>query len=110
MALGKIKDDQIEENAVAKWYEGSGAPGAVGQNDDFYLNRDNGDVYEKVGGAWTLKCNIKGPSGESGAAGPGLASGGTTGQVLKKKSETDYDTEWGDGGGDITAHLAEEAP
>lgn len=31
--------------------------------------------------------------------GIGLPSGGTTGQVLKKKSNTDYDVEWGEGGG-----------
>lgn len=30
--------------------------------------------------------------------GSGLPSGGTTGQVLKKKSNTDYDVEWGEGG------------
>lgn len=29
-----------------------------------------------------------------GPAGPGVPSGGTTGQVLKKKSAADYDTEW----------------
>ena len=35
-----------------------------------------------------------GPQGPAGADGVGVASGGTTGQVLKKKSNTDYDTEW----------------
>jgi hypothetical protein len=107
MGLGKIRDDQIEESAIAKWYEGAGTPGAIGQNDDFYLNRSNGDVYEKISGTWTFKCNIKGPQGETGATGttgatgatgatgPGVATGGQTGQVLKKKSATNYDTEWG---------------
>ena len=33
--------------------------------------------------------------GQQGDAGPGVASGGTTGQVIKKKSNADYDTEWG---------------
>ena len=32
--------------------------------------------------------NIKGP------AGPGIAQGGTTGQILVKNSDTDYDTKW----------------
>ena len=32
----------------------------------------------------------------------GMPSGGTTGQVLKKASGTDYDTEWGTASGDIT--------
>ena len=36
-----------------------------------------------------------GPAGEQGPAGEGVASGGTTGQVLKKTSATDYETEWG---------------
>ena len=33
------------------------------------------------------------------ASGEGVQSGGTTGQVLKKKSNTDYDTEWADESG-----------
>lgn len=46
----------------------------------------------------------QGPKGDTGATGPagvGIATGGTTGQVLAKKSNSDYDTEWVDqeGGG-----------
>ena len=49
-----------------------------------------------------------GPQGQPGAAGVGVPTGGTTGQVLTKKSNTDYDTEWtdvqsGGGTGDVTA-------
>lgn len=42
--------------------------------------------------------DIKGPAGQNGQ---GVPSGGTTGQVLKKASATDYDTEWANesGGG-----------
>lgn len=42
-----------------------------------------------------------GPQGPAGPAGPGVPAGGTTGQVLKKASGTDYDTEWANesGGG-----------
>lgn len=42
----------------------------------------------------------QGPAGATGApgaqgpAGPGLVVGGTTGQILVKKSATDYDTQW----------------
>ena len=36
----------------------------------------------------------QGPQGETGPAGPGVAAGGTTGQVLTKKSNTNFDTEW----------------
>ncbi len=37
---------------------------------------------------------LKGAKGDKGAPGQGIPSGGTTGQTLVKKSETDYDTEW----------------
>ena len=43
----------------------------------------------------------KGDPGATGPAGPGVPAGGVVGQVLTKKSGTDYDTEWKDptGGG-----------
>lgn len=44
---------------------------------------------------------LPGERGEKGDPGQGIAIGGTTGQILQKKSDTDYDTEWVDnkGGG-----------
>ena len=54
--------------------------------------------------------NLKGDTGATGETGPagadghdgtngvGVPAGGTTGQVLAKKSNTDYDTEWVNGG------------
>lgn len=36
----------------------------------------------------------RGPAGTAGAAGAGLATGGSTGQYLRKSSTTDYDTAW----------------
>ena len=36
----------------------------------------------------------RGKTGPQGPAGPGVVPGGTTGQVLAKKSNTNYDTEW----------------
>ena len=41
---------------------------------------------------------VQGPQGQAGAAGVGVPSGGTTGQVLAKSSATNYDTEWVDPG------------
>lgn len=38
--------------------------------------------------------NIKGDKGDDGDPGEGVPTGGTTNQFLKKKSNTDYDTEW----------------
>lgn len=45
-----------------------------------------------------------GATGSQGPAGPGVPAGGTTGQVLKKASGSDYDTEWANesGGGGST--------
>jgi hypothetical protein len=37
---------------------------------------------------------VVGPAGPAGADGVGIPAGGTTGQILKKTSGTDYDTEW----------------
>lgn len=84
----------------SRWTSGAGAPGTIsGQlNNDFYLNTSNGDVYQLVSGTWTVVDNITGPTG---ATGQGVPTGGSTGQVLKKNSATDYDTVWADetGGG-----------
>lgn len=47
-----------------------------------------------------------GATGPSGAAGAGVPTGGTTGQILAKTSNTNYDTEWiaapSGGGGSVT--------
>jgi hypothetical protein len=53
------------------WSGGSADPtsgtGAVG---DWYLNTTSGDVFEKTGSTtWTLRGNIKGPTGATGATG-----------------------------------------
>jgi hypothetical protein len=42
------------------------------------------------------KASITGIKGDPGQPGKGISSGGTTGQVLVKKSNTNYDTEWVD--------------
>lgn len=46
------------------------------------------------GGTIPATVNIKGDPGSPGAAGVGVPAGGTTGQVLRKKSDSDFDTEW----------------
>lgn len=38
----------------------------------------------------------KGDNGLNGEKGEGIPTGGTTGQFLKKKSNTDYEYEWAD--------------
>lgn len=49
-----------------------------------------------------------GATGATGAAGEGVPTGGTTGQVLAKSSNTNYDTGWVDntGGSGISESLA----
>lgn len=37
---------------------------------------------------------LPGDTGPQGDPGPGVPAGGTTGQVLAKASDDDYDTEW----------------
>lgn len=39
---------------------------------------------------------LKGEKGQKGEKGEGIPTGGTTGQFLKKKSNTDYEYEWAD--------------
>lgn len=79
--------------------------------------------------SWVRTGNIKGPPGDNGAlgaigpqglqgdvglqgpAGPGLVTGGTTGQILAKKSNTDFDTQWipNTGGWTIVRKSADES-
>jgi hypothetical protein len=55
-----------------------------------------------------IEVGVPGPQGATGANGTngtngqGVPVGGTTGQVLRKVSSTNYDTEWGTGGGSVT--------
>lgn len=55
------------------------------------------------------KDELKGDTGETGPQGPagvGVPTGGTTGQVLVKKSNSNYDTEWKDAsGGSSTSNV-----
>ena len=91
---------------------GLGAPaGALGGVGDCYKDTATSDFYEKTGAsAWTLRGNDRGLQGEPGAPGmdgtdgadgadgAGVPSGGSTGQVLRKASGTDYHTEWSNPG------------
>ena len=64
---------------------------------------DEGEAVVNVSGdVDNLNFDFKIPRGKPGQqcpAGPGVATGGTTGQVLAKKSNTNYDTEWIDNSG-----------
>ena len=50
-----------------------------------------------------------GPKGDTGPAGPGVPPGGVAGQILTKKSGTDYDTQWKDvTGGGVVKSIKQE--
>ncbi len=52
--------------------------------------------------------NLKGDKGDPGPPGEGIVAGGTAGQILAKKSTTDYDTEWVDNTGGISEVFTKE--
>lgn len=95
------------------WYSGENyplieLPDSSGRVDgDMYLktiNPDAGSVWRWSGNltSWIYTgSNLIGPAGSEGV---GVVAGGSTGQVLAKASEDDYDTEWVDqsGGGGIS--------
>lgn len=80
-----VTNSGTSTDAVLNFGIPTGAQGPQGEKGD---KGDKGDT-----GA-TGAQGPTGPQGPAGANGAGVASGGTTGQVLKKKSNTDYDTEW----------------
>jgi hypothetical protein len=46
------------------WYNGSGIPNpALGSDEDYYVNNDNGDYYQKSSGVWSYISSFKGPTG-----------------------------------------------
>ena len=74
---------------------------------------DEGEAVVNVNGdVDNLNFDFKIPRskpGPQGPAGPGVAAGGTTGQVLAKKSNTNYDTEWINptSGGTVSVNVGE---
>jgi hypothetical protein len=46
---------------------------------------------------WTQQASLLGPSGQAGPPGPqgaGVTAGGSAGQILRKRSAADHDSEW----------------
>lgn len=64
--------------AGSVWRDGVGVPSnGTGVDGDWYLNRSNGDYYERVAGSYVLRGNIKGPQGDAGATGSAGSAGAT---------------------------------
>lgn len=70
-----------------------------------YVDPDTGKwmVWSPSTGTWvSTGIDAQGPKGQTGAPGPqgpqgyGIPTGGTAGDVIVKRSSTDYDIEWGD--------------
>lgn len=76
----------------AGWHE-------EGVAEDAYM-RLSTDGGESFGRALTIK-GPRGEKGDKGDDGEGVARGGLVGQVLRKKTDADFDTEWGSGAGDV---------
>lgn len=97
---------------------GSGAPAdALGADGDLYIDATDGELYERIAGHYASAGSLagqpgaagadgrdgidgkdgtpggKGDKGDPGANGIGLPAGGTTGQLVAKKSATNYDYE-----------------
>ena len=62
-------------------------------------------IKNKVTGNWEKLPTMKGKQGEKGNDGLGVPLGGTTGQILAKKSDTNNDTEWIDNNGSVVDTL-----
>jgi hypothetical protein len=69
---------------------GSTTTGAAGTS----ANVTNGGDATAAVLNFTIPKGDKGDKGDTGNAGPGVPAGGTAGQHLRKKSGSDYDTEW----------------
>jgi hypothetical protein len=65
---------------------------------------DIGSVPSDTSPYWDALA-VKGSQGEAGATGPGVAAGGTEGQVLLKVDGTDYNTTWADNSAESTLYL-----
>ena len=95
MSFGDLTPEQKESLKGDKGDQGiQGIKGDKGEKGD---KGDKGDTGEQgIQG-------IQGPKGDKGDTGIGVPIGGTTGQQLMKKSDTDYDYEWQtpEGGGDM---------
>ncbi len=80
----------------------AGADGADGQDGadgkNIELQKGATHIQWRVVGDidWIDLIAIEDLKGDKGDTGPGVAAGGTTGQRLRKKSTTDFDTEWVD--------------
>ena len=98
---GTVKTETMDVMDGAKGSDG--APGADGLTPTITISEITGGHKVTVTiGSTTDDFDVM--DGSQGPAGQGVPTGGTAGQVLKKKSGTNYDTEWADEEGGGTGH------
>lgn len=95
----KVGDGTTEWNSLAyssgedgsTWHDGAGAPaGGLGHDLDYYLNSENGDVYHKSEGSWSVVMNLIGPQGPEGPQGEIGPAGSLTGGTLTGDLDADH--------------------
>jgi len=70
-AVSEPPNNETEDMLAAKWFLGTGAPGAdIGEDGDLYLDTDRSTVYVKNAGAWVHVAELQGPQGPAGETGP----------------------------------------
>jgi hypothetical protein len=89
---GQVLTKKSGADSDATWADGTPGPqgpiGATGPQGPAGPNGPQGPIGP-VGSA-----GPQGPKGDVDATGPGVLAGGTTGTILAKKSDTDFDTVW----------------
>lgn len=69
----------VYNELVNQWLTGTGVPSdSIGNDGDFYLKNadpNNGDVYQKGSGTWTVITNLKGADGADGSNGTNGSNG-----------------------------------
>lgn len=104
----------IHPNIFWKFVMGTNGKGQKGDKGDIGPKGDPGEQgpIGPKGDKGDKGDSVTGPKGDKGDPGAGIIPGGTTGQALVKKSNTDYDTEWktiSGGSGEIPNFDAEVA-
>lgn len=87
----------------------TGPAGSTGPQGPQGVKGDTGSTGSTGPAGTTGPQGPQGPTGSTGPTGPaglGVPPGGTTGQVLAKKTATDNDTQWVAQSGGVTAHSA----
>lgn len=78
-------DGAIGPTAFGLFIQAGVPSNGFGNNNDVYIDTNTYLLYYKITGAWVAQGSLRPP---------GFDTGGTTGQIMRKASNADYDTEW----------------